>query len=163
MDDEKRKQLRDAFGAFMTGVTVVTTFDPLDQPQGFTANSFSSVSLDPPLLLVSIDKRSANFDNFVQSSYFAINILAEQQKDVSDIFARKMSDRFSQVAWHTGTAGTPLLGGSAAWFECAMHQVVDAGDHAILIGEVKQFAANAQPGLGYYRGGYLPLTRTQNP
>lgn len=155
MDDEKRKQLRDAFGAFMTGVTVVTTFDPLDQPQGFTANSFSSVSLDPPLLLVSIDKRSANFDNFVQSSYFAINILAEQQKDVSDIFARKMSDRFSRVAWHTGTAGTPLLGGSAAWFECAMHQVVDAGDHAILIGEVKQFAANAQPGLGYYRGGYF--------
>lgn len=155
MDADKRRQLRDAFGAFMTGVTVVTTNDVQGQPIGFTANSFSSVSLDPALLLVSIDKRSANFDNFTQCPHFAINILAEQQKETSNIFAQKIADRFSLVKWRKGEFNTPLLDDSSAWFECAMHQVVDAGDHAILIGKVEQFDSCGTPGLGYYRGAYF--------
>ena len=155
MDADKRRQLRDAFGAFMTGVTVVTTNDAQGQPIGFTANSFSSVSLDPALLLVSIDKRSANFDNFTQCPHFAINILAEQQKETSNIFAQKIADRFSLVKWRKGEFNTPLLDDSSAWFECAMHQVVDAGDHAILIGKVEQFESCGTPGLGYYRGAYF--------
>ena len=155
MDADKRRQLRDAFGAFMTGVTVVTTHDAQGQPIGFTANSFSSVSLDPALLLVSIDKRSANFDNFTQSGHFAINILSEQQKETSNIFAQKIADRFSLVPWRTGEYGTPLLDDSSAWFECSMHQVVDAGDHAILIGHVEAFASCGTAGLGYYRGAYF--------
>ena len=155
MDADKRRLLRDAFGAFMTGVTVVTTNDAQGQPIGFTANSFSSVSLDPALLLVSIDKRSANFENFTQCPHFAINILAEQQKDASNIFSQKIDDRFSRVQWRKGEFNTPLLNDSSAWFECAMHQVVDAGDHAILIGKVEQFDSCGTPGLGYYRGGYF--------
>lgn len=155
MDADKRRLLRDAFGAFMTGVTVVTTYDMQGQPIGFTANSFSSVSLDPALLLVSIDKRSANFESFTQCSHFAINILAEQQKDVSNIFSQKIDDRFSHVQWHKGEFNTPLLDDSSAWFECAMHHVVDAGDHAILIGKVEEFESCGTPGLGYYRGGYF--------
>lgn len=155
MDADKRRQLRDAFGAFMTGVTVVTTNDAQGQPIGFTANSFSSVSLDPALLLVSIDKRSANFDNFTQCPHFAINILSEQQKETSNIFAQKIADRFSLVNWRKGEQGTPLLDNSSAWFECSMHQVVDAGDHAILIGKVESFESTGTAGLGYYRGAYF--------
>jgi len=155
MDTDKRRQLRDAFGAFMTGVTVATTNDAQGQPIGFTANSFSSVSLDPALLLVSIDKRSANFEHFTQCSYFAINILAEQQKDISNIFAQKVADRFSLVKWRKGKFNTPLLDESSAWFECSMQQVIDAGDHAILIGKVEQFDSSGTPGLGYYRGAYF--------
>lgn len=88
MDADKRRQLRDAFGAFMTGVTIVTSVDKQGRPIGFTANSFSSVSLDPALLLVSIDKRSANLEHFTQCSHFAINILAERQKRLQP-FLRK--------------------------------------------------------------------------
>lgn len=155
MDAEKRRQLRDAFGAFMTGVTVVTTHDSEGQPIGFTANSFSSVSLDPPLLLVSIDKRSANFEHFTRCQHFGINILAEQQKETSNIFAQKVADRFALIDWHTARSGVPLIDNSSAWFDCALHQVVDAGDHAILIGNVTQFDSSGTAGLGYYRGAYF--------
>ncbi|HEI8865045.1 flavin reductase family protein [Serratia sp. AKBS12] len=155
MDADKRRQLRDAFGAFMTGVTVVTSVDKHNKPIGFTANSFSSVSLDPALLLVSIDKRSANLDNFTQCSHFAINILSEQQKETSNIFAQRIDDRFALIDWRWSDAGVPLIDHSSAWFDCALHQVVDAGDHAILIGRVEQFESNATAGLGYYRGAYF--------
>lgn len=155
MDADKRRQLRDAFGAFMTGVTVVTTNDQQGNPIGFTANSFSSVSLDPALLLVSIDKRSANFDNFTGCAHFAINILAEQQKETSNIFAQKVEDRFARVDWHKANSGVPLIDNSSAWFDCSLYQVVDAGDHAILIGQVEQFESTGTAGLGYYRGAYF--------
>jgi len=155
MQTDKRRQLRDAFGAFMTGVTVVTSRDKAGQPIGFTANSFTSVSLDPALLLVSIDKRSANFANFTECSHFAVNILAEQQKETSNIFASKVEDRFALVAWRASENHTPLLDGSSAWFDCALHQVVDAGDHALLIGRVEGFDSQATAGLGYYRGAYF--------
>lgn len=160
MDADKRRQLRDAFGAFMTGVTVVTSRDPQGQPIGFTANSFSSVSLDPPLLLVSIDKRSANFSNFTGCSHFAINILSEQQQETSNIFAQKIEDRFSLIGWRPALSGAPLIDHSSAWFDCALHQVVDAGDHAILIGRVEQFDSCGTAGLGYYRGAYFTPARS---
>ncbi|MEH2919995.1 flavin reductase family protein [Samsonia erythrinae] len=155
MQTDKRRQLRDAFGAFMTGVTVVTSRDKTQQPIGFTANSFTSVSLDPALLLVSIDKRSANFANFTECSHFAVNILAEQQKETSNIFASKVEDRFGLVDWHASEKGTPIIDGASAWFDCTLHQVVDAGDHAILIGRVEDFESQATAGLGYYRGAYF--------
>lgn len=155
MQTDKRRQLRDAFGAFMTGVTVVTSRDPAGQPIGFTANSFTSVSLDPALLLVSIDKRSANFDSFTGCTHFAVNILAEQQQETSNIFASKVEDRFALVAWHASEQGTPLLDDSSAWFDCALHQVVDAGDHALMIGRIEGFDSQATAGLGYYRGAYF--------
>lgn len=152
---ENRRLLRDAFGTFMTGVTVVTTLDEAGAPIGFTANSFSSVSLDPPLLLVSIAKTSGNYARFLATKGFAINILAEGQKDVSNTFAKPVEDRFATVSWQLGPHGAPVLGGVSAWFDCRMHQVVDAGDHAILIGRVEAFEASGQSGLGYYRGSYF--------
>ncbi len=155
MQADKRRQLRDAFGAFMTGVTVVTSLDKANQPIGFTANSFTSVSLDPALLLVSIDKRSANFASFTGCSHFAVNILAEQQKETSNIFASKVEDRFALIDWRASENGTPLIDGSSAWFDCTLHQVIDAGDHSILIGRVDAFESQATAGLGYYRGAYF--------
>lgn len=149
------RALRDAFGAFMTGVTVVTTLAPDNSPRGFTANSFSSVSLDPPLLLVSIANSSSNFDVFTGGQGFAVNILSQGQKDVSNGFSRPVADRFAGLDWRIGPHGAPILADVSAWFDCALERVIPAGDHAILLGRVMGFAANTAAGLGYYRGSYL--------
>ncbi|MGL4312307.1 MAG: flavin reductase family protein [Paracoccaceae bacterium] len=155
MSFDNPRQLRDAFGTFMTGVTVVTMIDDGGDPLGFTANSFSSVSLDPPLLLVSIARTSRNYAAFTATTGFAINILSEGQKDVSNTFARPVEDRFASIDWRRGPVGSPLIGGVSAWFDCTLHKIVDAGDHAILIGHVGAFEATQAPGLGYYRGSYF--------
>ena len=149
------RELRDAFGSFMTGVTVVTTCKDDGTPLGFTANSFASVSLDPALLLVSIAKTSSNYHYFADASHFAINILAEEQKDVSNTFARPSDDRFAHLAWAKSEYQNPLIDGVSAWFDCTTYQVVDAGDHAILIGKVENFTSAGFAGLGYYRGAYF--------
>lgn len=151
----KIRELRDAFGSFMTGVTVVTTCKDDGTPLGFTANSFASVSLDPALLLVSIAKTSSNYDNFANASHFAINILAEEQKDVSNTFARPSDDRFAHLAWTKSACQNPLIDQVSAWFDCTTYQIVDAGDHAVLIGRVENFSSTGFAGLGYYRGGYF--------
>ena len=148
------RALRDAFGCFMTGVTVVTTMEGA-KPLGFTANSFSSVSLDPPLLLVSIANRSGNLAAFAQGTGFAVNILSEGQKDISARFAKPVEDRFAEVYWRRGPVGSPVLAGVSAWFDCRLEQAVPAGDHTILIGRIGGFEAGSAPGLGYYRGAYV--------
>lgn len=149
------RELRDAFGAFMTGVTIVTTAREDGQPLGFTANSFSSVSLDPPLLLVSIAKTSSNYQTFSTTGHFAINILAEGQKDLSNTFARPSDDRFASVKWRLSENRNPLIDDVSAWFDCTTHAVIDAGDHALIIGRVEAFHSAGYAGLGYYRGGYF--------
>lgn len=151
------RSLRSAFGSFMTGVTVVTTIDATGQPRGFTANSFTSVSLDPPLLLVCIGKLAASHDTFTQAPGFAVNILAEDQKDISGIFASKRPDKFAGVAWRPSGTGNPLLGGTLTWFDCARHEVIAAGDHIILIGAIRSFDTGDANPLGYARGGYVTL------
>ena len=158
---DPRRALRDAFGTFMTGVTVVTTMDAHGRPLGFTANSFASVSLDPPLLLVQIARTSANYPAFAAASGFAVNILSEGQKSVSSTFARPVHDRFAGIDWQKGPHGSPILPDVSAWFDCATHRIVDAGDHAILIGRVQAFNATSAPGLGYYRGTYFTPVATQ--
>lgn len=154
------RALRDAFGCFMTGVTVVTTLDGDGRPLGFTANSFSSVSLDPPLLLVSMANASANLPSFAGGRGFAVNILSEGQKDVSATFAKRSEDRFASVYWRRGPVGSPLIAGVSAWFDCTLDQAVAAGDHTILIGRIGAFEATAHPGLGYYRGAYVTPAAT---
>jgi (E)-2-((N-methylformamido)methylene)succinate hydrolase len=156
------KDLRKAFGTFMTGVTVVTTRDATGNPRGFTANSFSSVSLDPPLLLVCIAKSAASYDVFSTTQHFAVNILAETQKTTSGIFASKRDDKFSEVDFTDGAHGSPLLNGAVAWFECSNHNLIDAGDHAILIGRVIDYDHNDASPLGYTRGGYFSLDLEQS-
>ncbi|MFV1530746.1 MULTISPECIES: flavin reductase [unclassified Phaeobacter] len=154
------RALRQAFGSFMTGVTVVTSHDAGGRPIGFTANSFTSVSLDPPLLLVCLANSSRNYDALVGGEGFAVNVLAETQIEISNTFARPAEDRFAGVSWHRGPAGSPLIDGVSAWFDCSLHKTVEAGDHVILIGEVRAFGTGTSPGLGYARGAYVTPAMT---
>nr|WP_165826246.1 flavin reductase family protein [Rhizobium wuzhouense] len=155
------RALRDAFGAFLTGVTVVTTVSDEGAPIGFTANSFTSVSLDPPLLLVCLAKTSRNYQTLMTARGFAVNILAEDQKDVSNTFARPVEDRFAAVDWRAGPFGSPVFSDVAAWFDCSAHDRVDAGDHVILIGKIEAFENSGRTGLGYARGGYFTPALTE--
>jgi|GEM_PF-32334 len=148
-------EFRRALGSFLTGVTIVTTIDEAGEPRGFTANSFTSVSLEPPLVLVCIAKKALGHQAFSTSRGFAINILAEAQKAASGIFASKAPDKFASVAWQPGQTGNPLIEGSVAVFDCGMEQLVDAGDHSILIGRVNEFTHNGAQPLGYCRGAYV--------
>lgn len=149
------RALRDAFGSFMTGVTVVTANDASGRPIGFTANSFASVSIDPPLLLVCIAKTSRNFATVTSTKGFAVNVLSEKQMTVSNTFAKPVEDRFAAVEWKNGPHGSPILAGVSAWFDCSMEKIIDAGDHAILIGRVEAFENGAMAGLGFARGSYI--------
>ena len=156
------KLFRQALGTFLTGVTIVSTLQEGGDPRGFTANSFTSVSLDPPLVLICIAKTASSYPIFSAATHFAVNVLAEDQKDVSSLFASKSAEKFSRVVWRPGPAGSPVIEGAAAWFDCRRHQVVDAGDHIILIGEVIGFDhSNASP-LGYCRGAYLTFSLSQD-
>ena len=151
------RELRSAFGSFMTGVTIVTTSGSDGQPRGFTANSFTSVSLEPPLLMICIGKQAASMDVFRHARGFAVNILSEAQKDTSVLFASKRPDKFEAAQWRAGPFGNPLIEGSAAWFDCARYQVLDAGDHIILMGHIEAFSYSDANPLGYARGHYITL------
>ena len=151
------RELRNAFGSFMTGVTIVTTAGTDGVPRGFTANSFTSVSLEPPLLMICIGKQAASLDVFRRAAGFAVNILSEAQKETSVLFASKRADKFEAADWRPGPHGNPLIEGSAAWFDCARYQVIDAGDHIILMGHVQAFSYSDANPLGYARGHYITL------
>lgn len=153
------RALRNAFGTFMTGVTVVTAHDPAGNPIGFTANSFTSVSLDPPLLLVCLSNTSSNYAALTKAKGFAVNVLSESQKNISNTFARPVEDRFSACGWQNGPHGSPVLDDVSAWFDCSTHNLVEAGDHVILIGQVEAFDTSTSPGLGYVRGAYVTAAR----
>lgn len=153
---------RRALGNFATGITVITAVSPEGEPVGITANSFNSVSLDPPLILWSIDKRSTNLQTFCEASHFAVNILAADQMHLSNQFARPSDDKFAGVSFREGLGGAAVLSDCAAVFECSRHQVVDAGDHFILVGKVEQFEAEGRAPLCYHQGGYsivMPYSR----
>jgi flavin reductase (DIM6/NTAB) family NADH-FMN oxidoreductase RutF len=151
------RELRSAFGSFMTGVTIVTTSGVDGQPRGFTANSFTSVSLEPPLLMICIGKQAASMEVFRHAKGFAVNILSEAQKDISVLFASKRPDKFEAATWRAGPFGNPLIEGSAAWFDCARYQVIDSGDHIILMGHIEAFSYSDANPLGYARGHYITL------
>lgn len=147
--------LRRALGTFLTGVTVVTCIDELGRPRGFTANSFTSVSLDPPLVLVCVARSAQSLDAFVSAGGFVVNVLAEHQKPVSQLFASKSAEKFENVRWLPASTGAPRLEEGVAWFDCHTRQRVDAGDHVVLIGEVMRFSAEGGSPLGYCQGNYL--------
>ncbi len=149
------KALRAAFGSFLTGVTVVTTRTPDGEAVGFTANSFTSVSLDPPLLLVCPGNHLSSFDVFCDCAQFGVSILAEGQEDTSNLFASGTGDRFAVASWSAPHGDIPLINGRAAGFTCDLFQKVEAGDHVILIGQVKHFDHSELPGLGYGPDGYF--------
>ncbi len=149
------RAFRRALGSFLTGITVVATVQPDGSPRGFTANSFTSVSLDPPLILICIAKTASSCPIFTAASHFSVNILAEHQMSVSGLFASKSADKFAGVGWRHGPAGSPVLDEVAAWFDCRRQEVIDAGDHVILIGRVAGFEERAVNPLGYCRGAHI--------
>lgn len=152
------RTLRDALGCFATGVTVVTAKTDGGEPIGLTANSFTSVSLDPPLLLVCIARTAGSFDTLVSTSHFAVNVLHIGQQPTSNLFAKPGEARFEATEWASGLFDVPLLTGSLANFECARHAVHDGGDHIILVGRVERatFEPRRDP-LLYFRGKYRRL------
>lgn len=155
--DGTKRTLRNAFGAFPTGVTIVTTLQPDGTPRGFTANSFTSVSLDPPMLLICIAKTALSCDTFTSADHFTVNILGEDQKDVSGLFASRQPDKFEQADWHSGHADMPVINGSLASFICKRERLVDAGDHVILLGRVEDFSTAKGLPLGYHAGTYFSV------
>lgn len=152
------RTLRDALGCFATGVTIVTTYDADGQPVGLTANSFTSVSLDPPLLLVCIANGASSLPALRDNPNFAVNVLQIGQQPASDRFARRGEDRFGETLWTHGEFGSPVLSGSLTSFECKRHEMHDGGDHVILVGQVlkAQFEPRRDP-LLYFRGKYRRL------
>jgi flavin reductase (DIM6/NTAB) family NADH-FMN oxidoreductase RutF len=150
--------LRDALGCFGTGVTVVTTLNEQGEPLGLTANSFTSVSLDPPLILFSLARKSANLGAFEKAGRFAVNVLHIGQQPVAGKFAQRDVARFEDVDWATQPGGSPIIAGSLASFDCDTFAVHDGGDHVIFIGAVKHawFEPHRDP-LLYFRGRFRRL------
>ena len=155
MNKEDSRDLRLALGSFPTGVTVVTSKDKDDNPIGFTANSFTSVSLSPQLILICIDKASFNIQSFSVGKHFAVSVLSESQHHISTTFASPDSDRFKNIQWEVKITGSPIISNSVAWFDCDKDQFIDAGDHFIVIGKVRGFDSNSQRPLVYLRGNYV--------
>ena len=149
------RDFRNALGQFATGVTVVTTRNSAGEPIGLTANSFSSVSLSPPLVLWSLSLRSPNLPNFLQATHFAINVLARDQIALSQRFSKPMPNKFEGIACTDSASGMPLLTGTSAHFECRTEARHYSGDHVIFIGHVLHYSHADREALGYYRGRYI--------
>ena len=154
-------QFRRACARFATGITVSTALAADGTPHGFTANSFTSVSMEPPLVLICVDHRANVLRHFEQASHFGINILAEDQEAISVRFAEKGLDRFNGIDWHAGATGVPLLGGALARFECATRQKIEAGDHLIILGEVLHAEWETGAPLLYYASAYYTAQARQ--
>lgn len=148
------RHLRTTLGRFATGVTIVTCSEGDGRFVGLTANSFNSLSLDPPLVLWSLREASPNMAAFIAAPRFAVNVLAEAQVDLSRRFAAPVPDRFSEGAWALGEHGAPVLAGCAAVFECETVSHQRAGDHRLFIGRVLACTESALPPLVFQGGHY---------
>jgi flavin reductase (DIM6/NTAB) family NADH-FMN oxidoreductase RutF len=128
------EEFRRACGRFPTGVTIASVMDSGGTPHGLTVSSFTSVSLEPPLILICLGHRVTMIETFRAASYFGINVLSDAQQDLSERFARKGHDRFNGVGWYPGRFGVPLIEGVLAAIECQVHDRFLSGDHDILVG-----------------------------
>ncbi len=153
------REFRDAMGRFATGVTVVTGIGADGGPVGLTVNSFNSVSLEPPLILFSLDRAENSMGPFSDCSHFAVNVLGEHQAELSQAFAaRDGADKWIGVSWRPGRNACPLLAGVLATFECTTETTHDGGDHVIFIGRVDHVAtaASGRP-LLFFQGDYARM------
>jgi flavin reductase (DIM6/NTAB) family NADH-FMN oxidoreductase RutF len=149
---------RDVLGHFATGVTIITAVDG-DEPVGVAANAFTSVSLDPPLVLFCVARSSTTWPRIERARRFAVNMLGEHQEDLSRLFARKGADRFGQVDWHVGVGGSPVLHDVLAYVDCEFWAEYDGGDHIIVVGRVLDLGVTDRAGpLVFFRGEYVRLT-----
>lgn len=147
-------QFRRALGNFATGVTIITAQNEQGEKVGVTANSFNSVSLDPPLILWSIDKKSSSFPVFQQATHFAVNVLSGSQIELSNKFSRRNIDKYEGTSYQTGAGRVPVLEHCSAVFECENHQIIEGGDHWIIIGKVVNFHDQGRSPLVYHQGAY---------
>lgn len=155
---------RRTLGSFATGVTVVTALNDEGRPIGLTISSFNSVSLTPPLILWSLALESPNFAAFRAASHFAVNVLAADQRAISDRFAARANDRFAGLAVRPGLAGVPLIDGCCAWFECAAEAHYPGGDHLIFVGRVERFSpGETSVPLIFHNGRYRRLESIEDP
>lgn len=151
------EHFRRACAKYATGITVVTAMGADGEPQGLTANSFTSVSLEPPLCLFCVDRRSSVHEHFDVAEAIAIHVLAAEQVNLSIIFSQRPTNRFEGLKWTRGENGAPVLEGSLAVFEAAVRQRVEAGTHTILIVEVRRAAMREGAPLVYFESGYRTL------
>lgn len=151
------QHLRRVLGHFATGVAVITTQDKTGKPSGLTANAFTSLSLDPPLVLICVDKKVQCYSCFEESGIFAVNFLNDNQEEISRRFATKGIEKFSGIKWHRSKNGYALIDGAIGHIECRVVQSYDGGDHTIYIGEV--VSANTSEGrpLLFFKGQYHRL------
>ena len=153
----EKNQLRQVMGHFATGVTIITTLNKAGQLQGLTANAFTSVSLEPPLLLISVDKKAESWPAFEESKVFTVNILADSQEALSRKFAVSGGNKFEGVAYRIGANGAPILDGVLTYIECTLFAAYDGGDHSIYLGEIQQAETREGKPLLFFRGGYRAL------
>jgi len=153
-------QYKQALGSFATGITVISAPGPDGTPIGITANSFNSVSIDPPLVLFSLKRSSYSLQAFLDSETFAVNILREDQQSLCDRFAQASEDKWSRVGYDIWDTGCPILHDALAKFECRIRHTYEGGDHIIIVGEVVRFEydPNGRP-LVYWRGKFQSMGR----
>ncbi len=151
------QELRRVMGHFATGVTVITTVDKSGAPNGLTANAFMSLSLDPPLILISVDKKATCYACFELQNGFTVNFLSEGQEEISRRFATKGVDKFAGLQWHPGRNGAAIIGDTLGHIECKIAQCHDGGDHTIVIGEILDVHAAGDRPLLFFKGKYQRL------
>ena len=152
-----KRHFRSVLGEFATGVTIITTIEN-QEPRGITANSFTSVSLEPPLVLFCLGRESTNFNAFNTADFFAVNILSADQSDISNKFAVFEGDRFEGVNWTRWETGAPILPNIIAALDCRLKELFDAGDHIIVLGEVLRAEKMAEKApLLYFEGKYSKI------
>ena len=153
-----KNQYRSALGSFPTGVAIVTGLDSKGHPMGMTINSFNSVSLDPALVLWSVDHQSRGFQDYSDMEYYAIHILSKKQIAISNRFAQRDRDKYADLSYETNAYGVPILEGCCAIFQCKRWQLYPGGDHTIIVGRVEDFQHNRflEP-LVFSRGSYSQI------
>jgi len=152
--DEQARDLRRAFGTFATGVTIITTRNAQGELFGLTANSFTSISLDPPLVLWSQSRSAASYPAFAEATHFGVNVLGGEHRDLSIRFARPHPDKFEGIDYTLGTYGVPLITGAVAHFECRREEAHSGGDHVIYVGHVESYDYVIKPTLLFCHGKY---------
>ncbi len=151
---KQAEAFREVLGHFASGVTIVTGITD-GTPAGFTCQSFSSLSLDPPLVLVLPGKSSTSWPPIAGTGRFCVNILAEHQEETSTAFARSGTDKYADVRWELSPQGLPIIEGASAWVDCTIEAVHPGGDHLIVVGAVQNLAATPDSGpLLFHRGAY---------
>ncbi|MEO1017973.1 MAG: flavin reductase family protein [Pseudomonadota bacterium] len=152
-----QRLLRNALGRFATGITVITTRTLDGRLEGLTANSFASVSLEPPLVLWSLDRATSSLPDFQTSGFFAVSVLGQHQRAVAHNFAESTADKFATIAWSAGHGGCPLLDDRLASFECSTERQIEAGDHIIFLGRVLNFDERVGEPLVFSGGHYTAI------